>query len=71
MTTTPSPGPKRQISLPEELCATVEQQFGGSFEGVEPFLEFVLRELLHDDAESLDKTERVVLEKRLRDLGYL
>ncbi len=62
---------RRQISLPEELCASAEQQFGGRFGGLESFLEFVLRELVRNDAEALDKAEQAVLEKRLRDLGYL
>lgn len=62
---------KRQITLPEELCASAERQFGARFGGLESFLEFVLRELVRNDAEALDKTEQAVLEKRLRDLGYL
>jgi hypothetical protein len=62
---------RRQISLPEELCASAEQQFGARFVGLESFLEFVLRDLLRNDAEALDKAEQAVLEKRLRDLGYL
>jgi hypothetical protein len=63
--------PTRQITLPEELCAAAEQRFGGRFGGVESFLEFVLRELVNNDAVALDKSEQAVLEKRLRDLGYL
>jgi hypothetical protein len=62
---------RRQFSLPEELCASVEQQFGARFGGFESFLEFVLRELVRNGAEALDKAEQAVLEKRLRDLGYL
>jgi len=62
---------RRQISLPEELCASAEQQFGPRFGSLESFLEFVLRELTRNDAEVLDKDEQAVLEKRLRDLGYL
>jgi hypothetical protein len=62
---------KRQISLPEELCKSAEEQFGSHFAGVESLLEFVLGELLRQDAEILDKTEQAMLEKRLRDLGYL
>jgi uncharacterized membrane protein YgcG len=62
---------RRQISLPEELCASAEQLFGARFGSLESFLEFVLRELVCDDAETLDKDERALLEKRLRDLGYL
>jgi Arc/MetJ family transcription regulator len=62
---------RRQISLPDELCASAEQQFGGRFGGLELFVEFVLRELVRDDAEVLDRAELAVLEKRLLDLGYL
>jgi hypothetical protein len=62
---------RRQICLPEELCASAEQQFGARFGGLESFLEFVLRELARNDTEALDKAEQAVLEKRLRDLGYL
>jgi uncharacterized membrane protein YgcG len=62
---------RRQITLPEELCAAAEQQFGSRFESLEKFLEFVLRELVRDDAEALDKSEQAVLEQRLRDLGYI
>ena len=61
----------RQISLPEELCATAEKQFGARFENLQSLLEFVLQELVNNDAETLDKAEQAVLEKRLRDLGYL
>jgi len=61
----------RQISLPEELCASVEQRFGKRFQTIDALLEFVLRELLRDDAEKLDEKEKAILEQRLRDLGYL
>jgi len=57
--------------LPEELCASAEQQFGARFGSLESFLEFVLREVVRGDAEALDRDEQAVLEKRLRDLGYL
>jgi hypothetical protein len=62
---------RRQITLPEELCASAERQFGGRFGGFELFLEFVLRDLVRNDTEVLDKAEQALLEKRLRDLGYL
>jgi hypothetical protein len=62
---------RRQISLPEDLCASAERQFGARFGSLELFLEFALRELVRDDAVVLDKAEQAVLEKRLRDLGYL
>jgi hypothetical protein len=62
---------KRQINLPEELCAAAEQRFGREFQSVEALVEFVLRELLRDDAKKLDRQEREILEQRLRDLGYI
>ena len=62
---------RRQISLPEELCASAEKEFGSRFESLEALLEFVLRELVRDNAEALDKAEQAVLEQRLRDLGYI
>lgn len=62
---------RRQINLPEELCAAAESRFGSGFESLESLLEFVLRELTRTDAESLDKAEQAILEERLRNLGYL
>lgn len=61
----------RQVSLPEELCAAAEQRFGKQFQTIETLLEFVLREILRDDAEKLDQKEKAILEQRLRDLGYI
>jgi hypothetical protein len=62
---------RRQVTLPEELCAAAEQQFSSNFESLESLLEFVLRELTRRDAESLDEAEQAMLEDRLRNLGYL
>ncbi len=62
---------RRQITLPEELCAAAEQRFSSNFENLELLLEFVLRELTRSEAESLDETEQAMLEERLRNLGYL
>jgi hypothetical protein len=62
---------KRNVSLPEELCASAEQKFGAKFQTVEALLEFVLQELLRDDAEKFDEKEKAILEQRLRDLGYI
>lgn len=62
---------KRNISLSADLCAAAEQKFGAQFQSVEALLEFVLQELLADDAEKLDQNEKAILEKRLRDLGYI
>lgn len=62
---------RRQLSLPEELCALAEQRFTPRFENLESLLEYVLRELTQNDAEALDQAEQAILEKRLRDLGYI
>ena len=71
MTMTDTKPTRRQLNLPEELCVAAERRFASQFDNLESFLEFVLRELIQDDGESLDKTEQALLEQRLRDLGYV
>jgi hypothetical protein len=71
MTTMETTAGRRQLSLPEDLCATAQRKFAAQFESLESLLEFVLRELTRDDAEALDQAEQAVLEQRLRDLGYI
>lgn len=60
----------RHLSLPEELCAAAEKRFA-QFRGIESLLEFLLNELVSDEAEKLDLKEKAMLEQRLRDLGYM
>ena len=62
---------RRQVSLPEDLCAAAEKRFGARFQSLESLLEFVLREILLDSSETLDQAEQELIEKRLRDLGYM
>jgi hypothetical protein len=57
--------------LPEELCASAERHYGVRFTSLESFLEYVLQELVSDESAALDTSEQAVLDKRLRDLGYL
>jgi hypothetical protein len=64
-------GPMRSVALPEELCTRAEQRFRGQFASVEQLLEFVLRDLLRDDAARADQAEQSLIEQRLKDLGYL
>ncbi|MGO8795551.1 MAG: hypothetical protein ACLQLC_12065 [Candidatus Sulfotelmatobacter sp.] len=59
------------VNLPAELCAQAEQRFGPKFGNIEQLLEFVLRDLLRDDASRADEQEQRLIEQRLRDLGYL
>lgn len=61
----------RNISLPEDLCAAAEERFGKSFGGLQEFLIFLLREMLNDQAGSMDEAEQRLVEQRLRELGYL
>lgn len=61
----------RTVNLPVELCVQVEQRFGGRFGNLEQLLEYVLRDLLRDDAAHADEEEQRLVEQRLRDLGYI
>jgi hypothetical protein len=61
----------RNVSLPSSLCEAAEQRFGPRFGGLEPFLTFVLEQLLRDDAAHMDQAERQMVEDRLRELGYV
>ena len=61
----------RSVSLPEDLCAQAESTFHGQFATLEQLLEFILRDLLRDDAARADLAEQSMIEQRLKDLGYL
>ena len=62
----------RELRLPSELCEKVEEQIRGSqFATLEEFLTFVLRELASRNSSALDEQERQMIERRLRDLGYM
>lgn len=61
----------RNISLPESLCAAAEEKFGRSFGGLQEFLTFILREMVNEQAGSMDEAEQRLVEERLRELGYL
>lgn len=62
---------KRTVELPEELCAQIEKEFGKSFASFEDLLVFVMQNLTQGQAAQMDEAERKILERRLRDLGYL
>jgi hypothetical protein len=63
--------PIREVRLPDDLCAAVEQRFGRQFATIEEFLVFVLMELVRDNAHQLDQSDQRMIEARLRDLGYI
>jgi hypothetical protein len=61
----------RTIQLPADLCADAEKKFGSVFGSVNELLDFVLRDLMRDEARSADEAEQRLVEERLRELGYL
>ena len=61
----------RTISLPAELCERAEKKFGKTFGSVEEMLKFMLSELLREDTAQADRAEQLMIEQRLKDLGYL
>ena len=61
----------RMVSLPEQLCRSVEQRFGHRFATLDEFLATVLQQLLGDDALMMDEREQQIIEERLKGLGYV
>lgn len=60
-----------ELKLPAELCRKVERRvLSGAGKSVEELVADLLEEL-SSDAATLDSAEDSLLEKRLRDLGYL
>jgi hypothetical protein len=62
---------RREVGLSVSLCEAAEAKFGSRFGGLELFLDFVLQELVRDDAAQMDQDEQRVVEQRLKDLGYI
>lgn len=61
----------RDVRLPEELCAEVERRYAKRFSNVSELLTLVLQELSRQDVHQLDDAEQAIIEKRLKDLGYV
>jgi hypothetical protein len=62
----------RQVRLPADLCAAVEEKIKGTqFATVEELLSFVLEEIVAKKSGELEEQERKLIEQRLRDLGYI
>jgi hypothetical protein len=61
----------RTVQLPSDLCAHAEKKFSHVFGNIEEMLDFVLRDLLRDEALAADESEQRLVEDRLRELGYL
>jgi len=61
----------REVRLPADLCAAVEEKFGQKFGSLDELLAAVLRDLLRDDGSEADQAEQRIVEERLRELGYI
>jgi hypothetical protein len=61
----------REIRIPVDLCAAVEEKFGKRFRSVDELVVFLLQELIRGDTRDLDLADQAVVEERLRDLGYM
>lgn len=60
----------RKVELPAELCRALEEQFV-QLGSLEEILTVALRELVRDDAVKMDEREQLVIEERLKALGYV
>jgi hypothetical protein len=60
----------RTVVLPAELCRALEEQFV-QLGSLEEILTAALRELVRDDAVKMDEREQLVIEERLKALGYV
>ena len=61
----------RTVHLPEDLCSTLEQRYSHQFANIEGLITFVLQDLGNLRAGELDRQELEIVERRLKDLGYL
>jgi hypothetical protein len=62
---------KRNVQLPEHLCAQAERKFGGHFSSIDELLAGILTELLRDESTGMDEREQKIIEERLKGLGYI
>jgi hypothetical protein len=61
----------REVKLDATLCEAAEKMFAARFGGLEPFLNSLLEQLTSNEAATMDENERKIVEKRLKDLGYI
>ena len=61
----------RTVNLPEDLCGAAEKLLTGRFDSLEALVNFLLQEIVKDDARKFDQAEEQMIEQRLRDLGYI
>lgn len=61
----------RTVHLPEELCAAAEKSLAGKFDSLEALISFLLQEIVKNDTSQFDRAEEEMIERRLKDLGYI
>jgi hypothetical protein len=61
----------REVQLAEKLCRAAEQRYGAQFGSLEGLLEYLLQNLVRDDAARMDEAEQRMIEERLKNLGYI
>ncbi len=61
----------RQVNLPEDLCLAAEQLYAKQFPELEKLIVFLLEEVTREDSVRWDLEEQHIIEKRLKDLGYI
>ena len=63
---------KVTIELPRDLCEAVEKKYiGERFKDMNALIEYLLEQIIDDEALRMDEDERELLEQRMRDLGYI
>jgi hypothetical protein len=61
----------REVRLPSDLCKAAERQFAKQFASLEELLTFMLRYVTEERPASMDRSEVEIVQKRLKDLGYM
>lgn len=61
----------RTVSISEDLCAAAELKFAHRFSSIDELVGALLKELLRDDALTMDEEEQRIVEERLKGLGYV
>lgn len=59
------------MQLSADLCTAAEERYRDIFSSVDQLLESVLHELVRDEAVRFDEAEEILVQQRLRELGYL
>jgi hypothetical protein len=61
----------RTIAISEDLCRAAEQHFAGRFSTLDELVTELLQRLLSENASAMDQEEQLIIEERLKSLGYV